>query len=86
MNTDIVVEIFLPKSKPLLLGKSSCVECAFSNSNVIKTQKYYIGDSKINLQPIDKESFRNKSKNFTNKKMPYVTRKYLELCFLHSLK
>ena len=87
MNAEIFVEIFLPKSKPLLLGKSICVERAFSDSNAMKSQKYYsLGAVEVNLQPKDKESFRNKFENIVNRKMPYITRKYLELCFFHSLK
>ena len=77
------IEIFLPKSKLVLISilyRSpnkyyfvNCIERTFSNNNVFESQEcYLLGDININLQPKDKEIFRQK---FT-----YLTRSYLEFC------
>ena len=44
----------------------------------METQEFcHLGDINTNWQPKDKEMFRNKSENITNKEMPYLTRKHL---------
>ena len=97
INTEsIFIELFLPKSKPDLIGilytppdKYDFVNCLgriFSDTNVIESQQcYLLGDMNINLQPKDREVFRNKSANTINKDIPHLTRTYLEFCFIHSL-
>ena len=68
INTEsIFIEIFLPKSKPVLMGISyrpdkynfvNCLERTFSDTNVFEFQEcYLLGDININLQPKDKEIF-----------------------------
>ena len=75
INTQsISIKIFLPKSNPVLIGilygppdkygSVKYLEPTFSDTNAIETQKCYLfGYININLQPKDKEMFRNK---FTN--------------------
>ena len=72
INTEsIFIEIFLPKSKPVLIGILyrppdkydfvNCLERTFSDTNVFESQEcYLLGDININLQPKDKEIFRHK--------------------------
>ena len=92
----IFIEIFLPRSKPFLIGMlyrspdkydfANCLECTFSNTNVFESQKcYLLGDFNINLQPKENEIFRHKSANTINKEMPDLTRSYSEFCFTNSL-
>ena len=92
----IFIEIFLPKSKPVLIGilyrppgKYDLVNYlgrTFSKTNVFESQKcYLLGDININLLPKDKEIFRYKSTNTINKEIPHLTRSYLEFCFTYSL-
>ena len=97
INTEsIFIEIFLPKSKPVLIGILyrppdkydfvNCLERTFSDTNVFESQEcYLLGDININLQPKDKEIFRHKPANTINKEIPHLTRSYLEFCFTHSL-
>ena len=97
INTEsIFIEIFLPKSKPVLIGIlyrppdkyafANCLEQAFSDTNIFESQEcYLLGDININLQPKDKEIFRNKPANTINKEITHRTRSYLEFCFTHSL-
>ena len=69
----ISIKIFLPKSHPILIsilyrrnkyGLVKFLEPTFSDTNAIEIQKRYrFGDININLQPQDKEMFRNKSTN-----------------------
>ena len=97
INTEsIFIEIFLPKSKPVLIGILyrppdkydfvNCLERTFSDTNVFESQEcYLLGDININLQPKDKEIFKRKPANTVNKEIPHLTRSYLEFCFTHSL-
>ena len=75
----IFIEIFLPKSKPVLIGTSyrppdkydlvNYLERTFSDTNVFESQEcYLLGDININLQAKDKEIFRHKLANTTNKR------------------
>ena len=95
-NTEsIFIEIFLPKSKPVLIGILfrpdkydfvNCLERTFSDTNVFESQEcYLLGDINLNLQPKDKEIFRHKPVNNINKEIPYLTRSYSRFCFTHSL-
>ena len=96
-NTEsIFVEIFLPKSKPVLIGVLcrppdkydfvNCPERTFSETNVFEAQEYYLlGDINITLQPKGKEIFRHKPANTINKEIPHLTRSYLEFSFTLSL-
>ena len=97
INTEsIFMEIFLPKSKPVLIGILyrpldkygflNCLKCTFSDSNVFESQEcYLLCDININLQPKNKEIFRHKTVNTINKEIPHVTRSYLEFSFRDSL-
>ena len=97
INTgSIFIEIFLPKSKSVLIGILyslpdkydfvNCLERTFSNNNVFEFQEcYLLGDININFQPKDKEIFRHKPANAINKEIPHLTRSYSEFCFTHSL-
>ena len=67
INTEsIFIEIFLPKSKPVLIGILyrppdkcdfvNCLERTFSDTNVFESQEcYLLGDINKNLEPKDKE-------------------------------
>ena len=90
------LEIALPKSKPVIIGILyitpdkydfvNCPERTFSDTYVIETQEcYLLGDININLQPKDKDIFRSKSANTTDKEMPHLNWTYLEICFTHSM-
>ena len=91
INTEsIFIQIFLPKSKPILIGILyrppdeydfvNWPERTFSDTNFFESQEYYLlGDININLQPKDKEIFRHIPAN------THLTRSYLEFCFTHSL-
>ena len=92
----IFIEIFLPKSKPVLSGilyrppdKYDFINYPkhlFSNTNIIESQKFYLfSNSNINLQPKYKEIFGNNYRNTIGKEIPHFTRSYLEFCFTHSL-
>ena len=87
--------IFIPKLKSVLIvflqrrpdlrNFVNCLERTLSDINAIGSQEYYLfGDININLHPEDKEMFRSKSEDITDREMPYRTRKYLEFCFSHS--
>ena len=95
INTEsIFIEIFLPKSKPVLIGISyrppdkynsvNCLERAFSDTNAFESQECYLLGDNTNLQPKDKEIFRHKPANIINKEIPHLIRSYLEFCFTHS--
>ena len=96
INTEsIFIEIFLPKSKPVLIGILyrppdkydfvNCLEHTFSDTNVFESQEcYLLRDININLQPKDKVIFRHKPANTINKEIPHLTRSYLKFCFTHS--
>lgn len=98
INTESIFrEIFLAKSKPVLIGIlcrspdkydfANCLERTLSDTDVFESQERYLpGDININLHPNDKKIFRNESANTINKKIPHLTRRYLELCFSNSLK
>ena len=71
VNTQsIFMEIFLPKSKSVLIGILyrppdkydfvNCLKRTFSYNNVIETKKYYRFDGiNINMQQMNNEMFRN---------------------------
>ena len=91
----ILLEIFLPKSKPVPISIlctppdksdfSYCLECTFSNTNIYEFQEcYLLGDINVNLLPSDKEIFRRICANTINKEIPHLTRSYLKFCFTHS--
>ena len=91
----VFIEIFLSKSKPVLIGILyrppdkcdfvNCLDCTFSDTNVFESQEcYLLGDIDINLQLKDKEVFRHKPANTINKEIRHLTRSYLEFCFRHS--
>ena len=94
-NTESVfIELFVPKSKPVRFGffyrppdkyyVVNCLERTFSDTNVFESQEcYLLGHSNLNLQPKDKEIFRQKPANTVNKEIPHLTRSYLEFCFTH---
>ena len=74
------VEIFLPKSKQVLIGILyrtpdkynfvNCLERTFSDIKVTESQEcYLLGDININLKPKDKEIFTNKSGNTVDKEI-----------------
>ena len=97
INTEsIFIEIFLPKSKPALIGILyrpdkydfvNCLERTFSETNAFEPQEcYLLGNININLQPKDKEIFRHKPANTINKEITHLTRSHLEFCFTYSLK
>ena len=97
INTNsIFTEIFLPKSKPVLIGILywllykcdfvNCLERTFNGTNVIESHDCYVlSDININLQHKDKESFKNRFVNTINKEIPHLTRISLEFCFTRSL-
>ena len=97
INTEsIFIEIFLAKSKPVLIGILyrppdkydfvNCLERTFSDTNVFESQEcYLLSEIVINLQSKDKEIFRHKPANTINKEILNLTRSYLEFCFTHSL-
>ena len=96
-NTEsIFIEIFLPRSKPVLTGILyrppdkydivNCLERTLSDTNVFEFQECYLfGDFNINLQPKDKQTFRHKSANTINKEIHHLTRSYLKFCNITSL-
>ena len=64
----------------------NCLEHTFSDTNALESQEcYHLGDINTNLQPMEKEIFRQKPANTINKEIPNLTRSYLEFCFTHSL-
>ena len=85
INTEsIFIDIFLPKSKPVLIGILyrppdkydfvNCVERTFSDTNVFEFQEcYLLGDININLQLKDKEILRHKPANTINKEILHLT-------------
>ena len=95
-TNSIFIEIFLPKSKLVLTGilhrppdkydLVNCLDFTFSDTNVIESREcYLLGDININLQPKDKEIFRNKSAITINKEIPALTKTYFEFSFKNSL-
>ena len=97
INTEsILIEIFLPKSKPVLTGILyrppdkydfvSHLERKFSDTNVYESQEcYLLGDINLNLRPNDKEIFRHKSADTINKEISKLFRSYLEFRYTHCL-
>ena len=96
-NTEsIFVDIFLPKSKPILLGilyrppdKSDFVKHinnVFTETGVLDKQEcYLLGDLNINLILDEKEIFSNKSYISNSQNLPPLTKGYLDFCFSFSL-
>ena len=95
-NTEsIFVDIFLPKSKPILVGilyrppdKPEFLdyfnECLIQ-SNITNIQEcYFMGDFNINLLYEDKMILEKQCSVTYNQIQP-MTKKYLDLCFLNSL-
>ena len=97
INTkNIFIEIFLRKSKPVLIGilcrpPNKCdllsfLKCTFSDTNVSESQEcYLLFDINMNLQLRYKETIRSKSASIVNKGIPHLTRTCLEYYFIHSL-
>ena len=97
INTEsIFIEIFLPKTKPVLNGILyrppdkydfvNCLERTFSDTDVFESKECsLLGDININLQPKDKDIFRHKPANTINKEIPHLARSNLEFCFTNSL-
>ena len=96
-NTEsIFVDIFLPKSKPILLGilyrppdKSDFVKHinnVFTETGVLDKQEcYLLGDLNINLILDEKEIFSNKSYISNSQNLSPLTKVYLDFCFSFSL-
>ena len=94
-NTEsIFVDIFLPKSKPILLGilykppdKSDFVKHinnVFTETGVLDKQEcYLLGELNINLIRDEKEIFSSKSCKSNSQNLPPLTKGYL--CFSFSL-
>ena len=92
----IFVDIFLPKSKPILLDtlykppdKSEFVKYinnVFTETGVLDKQEcYLLGDLNINLILDEKEIFSNKSYISNSQNLPPLTKSYLDFCFSFSL-
>ena len=93
----IFVDIFLPKSNPILLGilyrppdKSDFVKHinnVFTETGVSdKHECYLLGDLNINLILDEKEIFSNKSYKSNGQNLPPLTKGYLDFWFSFSLK
>ena len=91
----IFTNIFLPKSKPTLLGilykspnKSDFVKHinVFTETGALDKQAcYLLGDLNINLILDEKEIFSNKSYISNSQNLPPLTKGYLDFCFFFSL-
>ena len=91
----IFVDIFLPKSKPILLdilyrppNKSDFVNHnnVFTETGLLDKQEFYLlGDLNINLILEEKEIFSNKSYRSNSQNLPPLTKSYLDFCFSFSL-
>ena len=96
-NTEsIFVDIFLPKSKPILLGilyrppdKSDFVKHVnniFTETELLDKQEgYLLGNLNINLILNEKNIFSNKSYISNSQNLPPLTKSYLDFCFSFSL-
>ena len=96
-NTEsIFIDIFLPKSKPILQGilyrppdKSNYVKHinnVFTETVVLDKQEcYLLGDLYISLILDEKEIFSNKSYRSNGQNLPPLTKGYLDFCFSFSL-
>ena len=96
INTEsIFIEIFLPKSKQVLIGILcrppdkydfvNCLERTLSDTVFESQECYFLGDININFLLKDKDTFRHKPTNTIKKEIPHLTRSYLEFCFTYSL-
>ena len=95
-SESIFVDIFLPKSKPTLLGiiyrppdKSDFVNHinnVFTETGVLdKQERYLLGDLNINLILDEKDFFSNKSYRSNSQNVPSLTKGYRDFCFSFSL-
>ena len=97
-NTEsIFVDIFLSKSKSILLGilyrpsdKSDFVKRinnVFKETGILDKEEecYLLRDLNANLIPGKKEIFSNKSYRTNGQNLPPLVRGYLDLCFSYSL-
>ena len=96
-TASIFVNIFLSKSKPILLGilyrpsdKSDFVKRinnVFKETGVLdkKEECYLLRDLNVNLILGKKEIFSNKSYRTNGQNLPPLTKGYLDLCFSYSL-
>ena len=92
----IFVDIFLPKSKPILVGilyrspdKNDCVrnlEETFTGCDILENQEcYLLGDFKINLFYNAKNIFGKKGYTYELKSLPSLTKEYLNFGRSYSL-
>ena len=91
----IFVDIFLPKSKPILLGilyrpsdKSDFVKHSnvFAETGVLDEQEcYLLGDLNIDLILDERDFFSYKSYGRNGQNLPHLTKGYLDFCFSFSL-
>ena len=96
-NTEsIFIDIFLPKSKPLLIGILyrppdkpeflNYMNDCLSQNNITNTQEcFLLGDFNINLHD-DGKMILDKNYNTTYSQVTPLVKKYLEICFLHCLR
>ena len=97
-NTEsIFIDIFLPKTKPILIGilyrppdKSDFVknlEETFTNWNILDKQEcYLLGDFNINILQNGENVFEKKLSNSKLNSIPFIVKEYLDFAFSYSLK
>ena len=97
-NTEsIFIDIFLPKTKPVLIGilsrppdKNNFVknlEETFTNCNILDKQEcYLLGDFNINILENGENVFEKKLSNSKLNSIPFIVTEYLDFAFSHSLK
>ena len=96
-NTEsIFIDIFLPKTKPILIGilyrppdKNNFVknlEETFTNCNILDKQEcYLLGDFNINILQNGENVFEKKLSNSKLNSIPFIVTEYLDFAFLYSL-
>ena len=97
-NTEsIFMDIFLPKTKPILIGilyrppdKNNFVknlEETFTNCNILDKQEcYLLGDFNINILQNGENVFEKKLSNSKLNSVPFIVTEYLDFAFSYSLK
>ena len=97
-NTEsIFIDIFLPKTKPILIGilyrppdKNDFVknlEETFTNCNILDKQEcYLLGDFNINIFQNGENVFEKKLSNSKLNSIPFIVKEYLDFDFSYSLK
>ena len=97
-NTEsIFIDIFLPKTKPILIGilyrppdKNDFVkniEETFTNCNILEKQKCcLLGDFNINILQNGENVFEKKLSNSKLNSIPFIVKEYLDFAFSYSLK